>query len=168
MSAHSVLRQAPSKNVAGLSESPGASAGHLDRVVPLKVLFAPACCFPGNARVWNRWRPALGPDKRAPRPPSPLHHVVAHAPWRDEDILEALAASTPYPPCRSQDRSKPGSYRFDILGSTMDRTGPLFRLWRLIHRLGVRGARRRIRKFASSGFHYTGRGIDVAPFLENH
>jgi hypothetical protein len=36
-----------------------------------------------------------------------LHHVVAHAPWRDEDILEACA-STCCPPCGSKDRSKLG------------------------------------------------------------
>jgi SRSO17 transposase len=31
----------------------------------------------------------LCPDNVGPKP-SAFHHVVAHAPWRDEDILEAV------------------------------------------------------------------------------
>src|SRR5438445_8426034 len=88
MSAHSVAPGAQQKRFAAYLNRLAQAAGHLDRVVPLK-----SYCT-GLLLAWER----ISVDPMAPRlcrdnvrqTHQSLHHVVAHAPWRDEDILEAV------------------------------------------------------------------------------
>jgi SRSO17 transposase len=64
------------------------AAEHLDRVVPLKS-YCPGLLLPGERKSVEPMAARLSPDNVRQAHQS-LHHVVAHAPWKDEDILEAV------------------------------------------------------------------------------
>jgi SRSO17 transposase len=64
------------------------AAGHLDRTVPL-TSYCTGLLLPGERKSVEPMAARLCPDKVRQTHQS-LHHVVAHPPWRDEDILEAV------------------------------------------------------------------------------
>ena len=64
------------------------AAGHRDRVVPLKS-YCTGLLLPGERKSVEPMAARLCPDNVRQTHQS-LHHVVAHAPWRDEDVLEAV------------------------------------------------------------------------------
>jgi SRSO17 transposase len=88
MSAHSVAPGAQQKRFAAYLDRLAQAAGHLDRVVPLKSYCA-GLLLPGERKSVEPMAARLCPDNVRQTHQS-LHHVVAHAPWRDEDILEAV------------------------------------------------------------------------------
>src|SRR5208283_1453137 len=88
MSAHSVAPGAQQKRFAAYLNRLAQAAGHLDRVVPLKS-YCTGLLLPGERKSVEPMAARLCPDNVRQTLQS-LHHVVAHAPWRDEDILEAV------------------------------------------------------------------------------
>ena len=88
MSAHSVAPGAQQKRFAAYLNRLAQAAGHLDRVVPLKS-YCTGLLLPGERKSVEPMAARLCPDNVRQTHQS-LHHVVAHAPWRDEDILEAV------------------------------------------------------------------------------
>ena len=90
MSAHSVAPGAQQKRFAAYLDRLAQAAGHLDRVVPLKS-YCTGLLLPGERKSVEPMAARLCPNNVRQTHQS-LHHVVAHAPWRDEDILEAVAA----------------------------------------------------------------------------
>ena len=88
MSAHSVAPGAQQKRFAAYLDRLAQAAGHLDRVVPLKS-YCTGLLLPGERKSVEPMAARLCPDKVRQTHQS-LHHVVAHAPWRDENILEAV------------------------------------------------------------------------------
>ena len=88
MSAHSVAPGAQQKRFAAFLNRLAQAAGHLDRVVPLKS-YCTGLLLPGERKSVEPMAARLCPDKVRQTHQS-LHHVVAHAPWRDENILEAV------------------------------------------------------------------------------
>jgi len=77
-----LLRQAPSKNASRLSGSPGQAAGHLDRWSSEVLLHGLASS--GERKSVEPMAAALSDNVRQTH--QSLHHVVAHAPWSDEDL----------------------------------------------------------------------------------
>ena len=106
MSANSVAPGAQQKRFAAYLDRLAQAAGHLDRVVPLKS-YCTGLLVPGERKSVEPMAARLCPDNVRQTHQS-LHHVVAHAPWSDEDFWKRCA-STLCPRCRSKDRSKPGS-----------------------------------------------------------
>ena len=88
MSAHSVAPGAQQKRFAAYLDRLAQAAGHLDRVVPLKS-YCTGLLLPGERKSVEPMAARLCPDNVRQTHQS-LHHVVAHAPWSDEDILEAV------------------------------------------------------------------------------
>ena len=88
MSANSVAPRAQQKRFAAYLDRLAHDAGHLDRVVPLKS-YCTGLLLPGERKSVEPMAARLCPDNVRQTHQS-LHHVVAHAPWRDEDILEAV------------------------------------------------------------------------------
>ncbi len=88
MSAHAVAPGAQQKRFAAYMNRLAQAAGHLDRVVPLKS-YCTGLLLPGERKSVEPMAARLCPDNVRQTHQS-LHHVVAHAPWRDEDILEAV------------------------------------------------------------------------------
>ena len=88
MSAHSVAPGAQQKRYAAYQDRLAQAAGHLDRVVPLKS-YCTGLLLPGERKSVEPMAARLCPDNVRQTHQS-LHHVVAHAPWNDEDILEAV------------------------------------------------------------------------------
>jgi SRSO17 transposase len=88
MSAHSVAPGAQQKRFAAYLDRLAQAAGHLDRVVPLKS-YCTGLLLPGERKSVEPMAARLCPDNVRQTHQS-LHHVVAHAPWNDEDILEAV------------------------------------------------------------------------------
>jgi SRSO17 transposase len=88
MSAHSVAPGAQQKRFAAYLNRLAQAAGHRDRVVPLKS-YCTGLLLPGERKSVEPMAARLCPDNVRQTHQS-LHHVVAHAPWRDEDILEAV------------------------------------------------------------------------------
>src|SRR4029434_7729524 len=68
------------------------AAGHLDRVVPLQS-YCTGLLLPGERKSVEPMAARLCPDNVRQTHQS-LHHVVAHAPWSDEDVLEAVLKYT--------------------------------------------------------------------------
>ncbi|MBV8477213.1 MAG: IS701 family transposase [Acidobacteria bacterium] len=64
------------------------AAGHLDRVVPVKS-YCTGLLLPGERKSVEPMAARLCPENVRQSHQS-LHHVVADAPWRDEDMLEAV------------------------------------------------------------------------------
>src|SRR5205814_162920 len=88
MSANSVAPGAQQKRFAAYLDRLAQAAGHLDRMVPLKS-YCTGLLLPGERKSVEPMAARLCPDNVRQTHQS-LHHVVAHAPWRDEDILEAV------------------------------------------------------------------------------
>jgi SRSO17 transposase len=88
MSANSVAPCAQQKRFAAYLDRLAQAAGHLDRVVPLKS-YCTGLLLPGERKSVEPMAARLCPHNVRQTHQS-LHHVVAHAPWRDEDILEAV------------------------------------------------------------------------------
>jgi SRSO17 transposase len=88
MSANSVAPGAQQKRFAAYLDSLAQAAGHLDRVVPLKSYCA-GLLLPGERKSVEPMAARLCPENVRQTHQS-LHHVVAHSPWKDEDILEAV------------------------------------------------------------------------------
>jgi SRSO17 transposase len=88
MSADSVAPGAQQKRFAAYLNRLAQAAGHLDRVIPLKS-YCTGLLLPGERKSVEPMAARLCPDNVRQTHQS-LHHVVAHAPWRDEDILEAV------------------------------------------------------------------------------
>ena len=88
MSANFVAPGAQQKRFAAYLERLAQAAGHLDRVVPLKS-YCTGLLLPGERKSVEPMAARLCPE-RVRQTHQSLHHVVAHAPWRDEDILEAV------------------------------------------------------------------------------
>jgi SRSO17 transposase len=88
MSADSVAPGAQRKRFAAYLDRLAQAAGHLDRVIPLKS-YCTGLLLPGERKSVEPMAARLCPDNVRQTHQS-LHHVVAHAPWSDEDILEAV------------------------------------------------------------------------------
>jgi len=88
MSAHSVAPGAQQKRFAAYLNRLAQAAGHRDRVVPLKS-YCTGLLLPGERKSVEPMAARLCPDNVRQTHQS-LHHVVAHAPWSDEDILATL------------------------------------------------------------------------------
>ena len=88
MSANSVAPGAQQKRFAAYLDRLAHAAGHLDRVIPLKS-YCTGLLLPGERKSVEPMAARLCPDNVRQTHQS-LHHVVAHAPWRDEEILEAV------------------------------------------------------------------------------
>jgi len=88
MSANSVAPGAQQKRFVAYLDRLAQAAGHLDRVVPLKS-YCTGLLLPGERKSVEPMAARLCPDNVRQTHQS-LHHVVAHAPWSDEDLLEAV------------------------------------------------------------------------------
>jgi SRSO17 transposase len=88
MSANPVAPGAQQKRFAAYVDRLAQAAGHLDRVVPLKS-YCTGLLLPGERKSVEPMAARLCPDN-VRRTHQSLHHVVAHAPWSDEDILEVV------------------------------------------------------------------------------
>jgi len=88
MSAHSVAPGAQQKRFAAYLNRLAQAAGHRDRVIPLKS-YCTGLLLPGERKSVEPMAARLCPDN-VRRTHQSLHHVVAHAPWSDEDIQEAV------------------------------------------------------------------------------
>jgi SRSO17 transposase len=88
MSAHSVAPGAQQKRFAAYLERLAQAAGHLDRMVPLKS-YCTGLLLAGERKSVEPMAARLCPDNVRQAHQS-LHHLVAHAPWSDEDILQAV------------------------------------------------------------------------------
>lgn len=88
MSANSVAPGAQQKRFAAYLDRLAQAAGHLDRVVPLKS-YCTGLLLPGERKSVEPMAARLCPENVRQTHQS-LHHVVAHAPWGDQDILEAV------------------------------------------------------------------------------
>src|SRR5271167_380217 len=88
MSANSIAPGAQQKRFAAYLDRLAQAAGHLDRVVPLKS-YCTGLLLPGERKSVEPMAARLCPDNVRQTHQS-LHHVVAQAPWSDEDILEAV------------------------------------------------------------------------------
>ena len=88
MTANSVAPGAQQKRFAAYLDRLAPAAGHLDRVVPLKS-YCTGLLLPGERKSVEPMAARLCPDNVRQTHQS-LHHVVAHAPWSDEDILEGV------------------------------------------------------------------------------
>ena len=64
------------------------AAGHLDRVTPLQ-LYCTGLLLPGERKSVEPMAARLAPNNVRQTHQS-LHHVVADAPWKDEDLLEVV------------------------------------------------------------------------------
>jgi SRSO17 transposase len=88
MSATSVAPGAQEKRFAAYLDSLAHAAGHLDRVGPLKS-YCTGLLLPGERKSVEPMAARLCPDNVRQTHQS-LHHIVAHAPWSDDDLLEAV------------------------------------------------------------------------------
>ena len=88
MSAKSVAPGAQQKRFAAYLDRLAQAAGHLDRAVPLKS-YCTGLLLPGERKSVEPMAARLCPDNVRQTHQS-LHHVVAHAPWSDEDLLYAV------------------------------------------------------------------------------
>ena len=64
------------------------AAEHLDRIAPLKS-YCTGLLLPGERKSVEPMAARLAPDN-VRRMHQSLHHVVAHAPWSDEALLERV------------------------------------------------------------------------------
>jgi len=92
MSANSVAPGAQQKRFAAYLDRLAHAAGHSDRAVPLKS-YCTGLLLPGERKSVEPMAARLCPDNVRQTHQS-LHHVVAHAPWSDEDLLEAVRQYT--------------------------------------------------------------------------
>jgi len=88
MSTNSVAPGAQQRRFAAYLDRLAQAAGHLDRAVPLKS-YCTGLLLPGERKSVEPMAARLCPDNVRQTHQS-LHHVVAHAPWSDEDLLQAV------------------------------------------------------------------------------
>ena len=88
MSANSVAPDTQQKRFAAYLDRLGHAAGHLDRVTPLK-FYCTGLLLPGERKSVEPMAARLCPDNVRQTHQS-LHHIVAHAPWSDDDLLQAV------------------------------------------------------------------------------
>jgi SRSO17 transposase len=88
MSANSMAPGAQQKRFAAYLDRLAHAAGHQDRVEPLKS-YCTGLLLPGERKSVEPMAARLCPENVRQTHQS-LHHIVAHAPWSDDDILEAV------------------------------------------------------------------------------
>jgi SRSO17 transposase len=88
MSANPVAPGAQQKRFAAYLDRLAHAAGHLDRVVPLKS-YCTGLLLPGERKSVEPMAARLCPENVRQTHQS-LHHIVAHAPWSDDEILETM------------------------------------------------------------------------------
>ena len=88
MSATSVAPGAQQKRFAAYLDRLAHAVGHLDRVAPLRS-YCTGLLLPGERKSVEPMAARLCPDNVRQAHQS-LHHIVAHAPWKDDDVLEAV------------------------------------------------------------------------------
>ena len=88
MSANPVAPGAQQKRLAAYLHSLAQAAGHEDRVAPLQS-YCTGLLLPGERKSVEPMAARLCPEKVRQTHQS-LHHIVAHSPWSDEDVLEAV------------------------------------------------------------------------------
>jgi SRSO17 transposase len=88
MSATSVAPGAQQKRFAAYLDRLAHAAGHVDRAIPLKS-YCTGLLLPGERKSVEPMAARFCPDNVRQTHQS-LHHIVAHAPWSDDDILEAV------------------------------------------------------------------------------
>lgn len=88
MSANSRAPGAQQKRFAAYLDSLAQAAGHRDRAVPLKS-YCTGLLLPGERKSVEPMAARLYPGNVRQAHQS-LHHLVADAPWSDEDVLEAV------------------------------------------------------------------------------
>src|SRR6516165_4492593 len=88
MSAKSVAPGAQQKRFAAYLDSLAQAAGHQDRVAPLKS-YCTGLLLPGERKSVEPMAARLAPDY-VRRTHQSLHHVVAHAAWSNEALLERV------------------------------------------------------------------------------
>ena len=88
MSANPVAPGAQQKRLAGYLRSLAQAAGHEDRVAPLQS-YCTGLLLPGERKSVEPMAARLSPENVRQTHQS-LHHIVAHSPWSDEDVLEAV------------------------------------------------------------------------------
>src|SRR6201997_3388628 len=88
MSANSMAPGAQKKRFAAYLDRLAHAAGHQDRVAPLKS-YCTGLLLPGERKSVEPMAARLCPENGRQTHQS-LHHIVAHAPWSDDDILEAV------------------------------------------------------------------------------
>src|SRR5579862_8254552 len=88
MSANSVAPGAQQKRFAAYLDRLAQAAGHQDRATPLKS-YCTGLLLPGQRKSVEPMAARLCPENVRQTHQS-LHHLVAQAPWSDEDILEAV------------------------------------------------------------------------------
>jgi SRSO17 transposase len=88
MSADSLAPGAQAKRFAAYLDRLAHAAGHLDRAIPLKS-YCTGLLLAGERKSVEPMAARLCPEKVRQTHQS-LHHLVADAPWSDEDVLEAV------------------------------------------------------------------------------
>jgi SRSO17 transposase len=88
MSANSVAPGAQEKRFAAYLNRLARAAGHADRATPLKS-YCTGLLLPGERKSVEPMAARLAPENVRQTHQS-LHHLVADAPWSDEDVLEAV------------------------------------------------------------------------------
>jgi hypothetical protein len=92
MSANSVAPGAQQKRFAAYLDRLAQAAGHSDRAVPLKS-YCTGLLLPGERKSVEPMAARLCPDNVRQTHQS-LHHVLAHAQWNNQDLLEAVRQYT--------------------------------------------------------------------------
>ena len=95
------------KRFAAYIEGLANAAGHKDRHAPLKN-YCKGLLLPGERKSIEPMAARLDPDNVQPMRQS-LHHLVAKAPWSDEDATGCKCATMCCPRCRNKDQWWPGS-----------------------------------------------------------
>ena len=88
MSANSVAPGAQQKRFAAYLDGLAQAAGHQDRATPLQS-YCMGLLLPGERKSVEPMAARLDPENVRQTHQS-LHHIVAHSPWSDEDVLEAV------------------------------------------------------------------------------
>src|SRR6516165_2500769 len=88
MSANSMAPGAQQQRFADYLHRLAQAAGHLDRATPLR-LYCTGLLLPGERKSVEPMAARLAPN-RVRQTHQSLHHVVADAPWTDEDLLEVV------------------------------------------------------------------------------
>src|SRR6202161_3725856 len=91
MSANFMAPGAPQKRLAAYLDGLAQAAGHADREEPLKA-YCTGLLLPGERKSVEPMAARLAPDN-VRRTHQSLHHVVADAPWSDEDLLARIRSS---------------------------------------------------------------------------
>jgi SRSO17 transposase len=91
MSAFSSAPGAQQRRFAAYLDSLAQAAEHADRVVPLKS-YCTGLLLPGERKSVEPMAARLAPDNVRQTHQS-LHHLVAHAPWNDEALLQQVCQS---------------------------------------------------------------------------